>query len=463
MSVIKPSIPKGTRDFSPEILSKRNYLKEKLIRTFKTFGFQSIETPSFERSETLLGKYGDEGDRLIFKILNSGEKIKKADIKALEDENLQRFSNSISQKALRYDLTIPFARYVAQNQNNIQFPFKRYQIQNVWRADRPQHGRFQEFLQCDADVVGERSLWQEVEGILLYDRLFSILKLKGISIKINHRKILAGIAQLIGVKSQLSDFTVALDKLGKIGDRAVINELLQKGFEQKVIDKLKPFLSSKGDFKSKLSKIEVSLSGIEVSNEGIEELKFIHHQLAEKSLNAVTLDLDFTLARGLNYYTGLILEVMPPSNIEIGSLGGGGRYDDLTDLFGLKNTSGFGISFGFDRIFIVLEELNLFPDKLKNQSHFLFLNFGEDSAKLCFDKLMEIRNREIPCEFYPNPTKIKKQMNYANERSIPFVILIGPEEIKKDVFVVKDMNSGNQSEHSISSLVPTLEELFQSL
>ncbi len=463
MSVIKPSIPKGTRDFSPEILSKRNYLKEKLIRTFKTFGFQPIETPSFERSETLLGKYGDEGDRLIFKILNSGEKIKKADIKALEDENLKRFSNSISQKALRYDLTIPFARYVAQNQNNIQFPFKRYQIQNVWRADRPQHGRFQEFLQCDADVVGERSLWQEVEGILLYDRLFSILNLKGISIKINHRKILAGIAQLIGVKSQLSDFTVALDKLGKIGDRAVINELLQKGFEQKVIDKLKPFLSSKGDFKSKLSKIEVSLSGIEVSNEGIEELKFIHHQLAEKSLKAVTLDLDFTLARGLNYYTGLILEVMPPSSIEIGSLGGGGRYDDLTDLFGLKNTSGFGISFGFDRIFIVLEELNLFPDKLKNQSHFLFLNFGEDSAKLCFDKLMEIRNREIPCEFYPNPTKIKKQMNYANERSIPFVILIGPEEIKKDVFVVKDMNSGNQSEHSISSLVFTLEELFQSL
>jgi len=463
MSVIKPRIPKGTRDFSSEILSKRNYLKEKLIRTFKIFGFQSIETPSFERSETLLGKYGDEGDRLIFRILNSGEKIKKADIKALEDESLQRFANSISQKALRYDLTIPFARYVAQNQNNIQFPFKRYQIQNVWRADRPQHGRFQEFLQCDADVVGERSLWQEVEGILLYDRLFSTLNLKGISIKINHRKILAGIAQLIGVKSQLSDFTVALDKLGKIGHSAVIKELLEKGFEQKVIDRLKPFLSSKGDFKSKLSKIEVSLSGIEVSNQGIEELKFIHHQLAEKSLQAVTLDLDFTLARGLNYYTGLILEVMPPRNIEIGSLGGGGRYDDLTDLFGLKNTSGFGISFGFDRIFIVLEELNLFPDKFKNQSHFLFLNFGEDSAKLCFDKLMEIRNREIPCEFYPNPTKIKKQMNYANERSIPFVILIGPEEIKKDVFVVKDMNSGNQSEHSISSLVLTLEELCQSL
>ena len=463
MSVIKPRIPKGTRDFSSEILSKRNYLKEKLIRTFKIFGFQSIETPSFERSETLLGKYGDEGDRLIFRILNSGEKIKKADIKALEDESLQRFANSISQKALRYDLTIPFARYVAQNQNNIQFPFKRYQIQNVWRADRPQHGRFQEFLQCDADVVGERSLWQEVEGILLYDRLFSTLNLKGICIKINHRKILAGIAQLIGVKSQLSDFTVALDKLGKIGHSAVIKELLEKGFEQKVIDRLKPFLSSKGDFKSKLSKIEVSLSGIEVSNQGIEELKFIHHQLAEKSLQAVTLDLDFTLARGLNYYTGLILEVMPPRNIEIGSLGGGGRYDDLTDLFGLKNTSGFGISFGFDRIFIVLEELNLFPDKFKNQSHFLFLNFGEDSAKLCFDKLMEIRNREIPCEFYPNPTKIKKQMNYANERSIPFVILIGPEEIKKDVFVVKDMNSGNQSEHSISSLVLTLEELCQSL
>ena len=463
MSVIKPSIPKGTRDFSPEILSKRNYLKEKLIRTFKTFGFQPIETPSFERSETLLGKYGDEGDRLIFKILNSGEKIKKANIKALEDENLQRFSNSISQKALRYDLTIPFARYVAQNQNNIQFPFKRYQIQNVWRADRPQHGRFQEFLQCDADVVGERSLWQEVEGILLYDRLFSILNLKGISIKINHRKILAGIAQLIGVESQLSDFTVALDKLGKIGDRAVINELLQKGFEQKVIDKLKPFLSSKGDFKSKLSKIEVSLSGIEVSNEGIEELKFINHQLAEKSLDVVTLDFDSSLARGLNYYTGLILEVIPPKDIRMGSIGGGGRYDNLTNQFGLKNTSGFGISFGFDRIFLVMEQLNLFPETLQNQSNFLFLNFGDKNAEFSFKKLSKIRDRQISCEFYPKEVKLKKQMNYADQRSIPFVIMIGPEEIKNDIFVVKDMRTGNQSKHSISSIVSILEKLSQSV
>ena len=463
MSIIKPNIPKGTRDFSPEILAKRNYLKDKLISAFDTFGFQPIETPSFERSEMLLGKYGDEGDRLIFKILNSGEKINQADIKAFQSGNLLKFSNSLSQKALRYDLTVPFARYVAQNQNEIKFPFRRYQIQNVWRADRPQYGRFQEFLQCDADVVGEPSLWQEVEGILLYDCVFSKLNLKGINIKINHRKILAGIAELIGAKSQLIDFTVALDKLSKIGEKGVVKELLEKGFEQKAIDLLKPFLSLNGDFKSQISQIEAALSGIDISIQGIEELKFVYYQLAEKSIDVVTLDFDFTLARGLNYYTGLILEVMPPKDIKMGSIGAGGRYDNLTNLFGLKNTSGFGISFGFDRIYMVLEELNLFPETLQNQSHFLFLNFGDKAAESSFKKLSQIRDLGIPCEFYPKEVKLKKQMNYADQRNIPFVIMIGPEEIKNDIFMIKDMRTGDQSKHSISSITTILEKLSQSV
>ena len=456
MSVIKPNIPKGTRDFSAEILAKRNYLKDKLITTFETFGFQPLETPSFERSETLQGKYGEEGDRLIFKILNSGEKIKQADIKALENGNIQKFSKSISQKALRYDLTVPLARHVTQNQNKIKFPFRRYQIQNVWRADRPQNGRFREFLQCDADVVGEPSLWHEVEGILLYDRVFSKLNLKGIKIKINHRKILTGIAELIGVKSQLIDFTVVLDKFSKIGENGVIKELLEKGFKQKVIDRLKPFLSLNGDFKSQLSQVESALSGIDVSTQGIEELKFIYDQLAEKSLNVVSLDFDSCLARGLNYYTGLILEVIPPKDIKMGSIGGGGRYDNLTNLFGLKNTSGFGISFGFDRIFLVLEELNLFPKTVKNRSHFLFLNFDDKSAEFSFKMVTKIREQEIPCELYPKDVKLKKQMNYADQRNIPFVIMIGPEEIKNDIFIIKDMKSGDQSKHSISSIITIL-------
>ena len=463
MSVIKPNIPKGTRDFSANILAKRNYLKDNLITIFETFGFQPLETPSFERSETLHGKYGEEGDRLIFKILNSGEKIKQGDIKALESGNIQKFSKSISQKALRYDLTVPLARYVSQNQNEIKFPFRRYQIQNVWCADRPQNGRFREFLQCDADVVGEPSLWQEVEGILLYDRVFSNLNLKGIKIKINHRKILAGIAELIGAKSQLIDFTVALDKLTKIGEKGVIKELLEKGFDQKAIDRLKPFLSLNGDFKSQISQVESILSGINISNQGIEELKFVHKQLAEKSLDVVSLDFDSSLARGLNYYTGLILEVTPPKDIRMGSIGGGGRYDNLTNQFGLKNTSGFGISFGFDRIFLVMEQLNLFPETLQNQSNFLFLNFGDKNAEFSFKKLSKIRDRQISCEFYPKEVKLKKQMNYADQRSIPFVIMIGPEEIKNDIFVVKDMRTGNQSKHSISSIVSTLEKLSQSV
>lgn len=462
MSSIKPSIPKGTRDFSPSVLAKRNYLKNQLIDAFETFGFQPIETPSFERSETLLGKYGDEGDRLIFKILNSGDKLKNADLKALNEGELGKFSNSLSQKALRYDLTVPFARYVAQYQNDIQFPFRRYQVQTVWRADRPQHGRFQEFLQCDADVVGERSLWQEVEGVLLYDRVFSKLNLKGVKIQLNHRKILAGIAQCIGAESQLTDFTVALDKLSKIGEEGVIEELKSKNFTSQSIERLKPFLSLEGDFPSQLSSVSHVLEGIDVAQEGIEELKFIYDQLSRQNLNALSIKFDVTLARGLNYYTGLILEVLPPLGIKMGSIGGGGRYDNLTDLFGLKNTSGFGISFGFDRIYLVLEELDLFPTSIDNKTQILFLNFGDQSASFCFDQLTKLRDIKYACEFYPKAVKLKKQLNYAHQRSIPYVVILGSEEMQKEVFVLKDMDNGDQKEYPIGALQKLIEDLYQS-
>ena len=459
MSTVKPSIPKGTRDFSPADISKRNYLKAQLTAVFENFGFQPIETPSFERSETLLGKYGEEGDRLIFKILNSGDKVKNADLQALQKEELAKFSNSLSQKALRYDLTVPFARYVAQYQNDIVFPFRRYQIQTVWRADRPQHGRFQEFLQCDADVVGERSLWQEVEGVLLYDRVFSKLDLKDVQVHLNHRKILAGVAQCIGAESQLINFTVALDKLSKIGKDGVIKELQSKGFTSIAIERLKPFLSLEGDFETQVTTVAKALEGIQIAEEGIEELKFIYDQLNRQSLNAVSLRFDVTLARGLNYYTGLILEVMPPEGIKMGSIGGGGRYDKLTDLFGLKNTSGFGISFGFDRIFLVLEELNLFPNTLNNKTQVLFLNFGGDSASFCFDQLTNLRDQDFPCELYPNPVKLKKQLNYADQRSIPYVVMLGSEELQKEIFVVKNMMNGSQSEHPIIEMLQVVRQL----
>ena len=459
MSSVKPSIPKGTRDFSPTVLAKRNYLKDQLIDAFERYGFQPIETPSFERSETLLGKYGDEGDRLIFKILNSGDKVKNADLEALQKGELSKFSNSLSQKALRYDLTVPFARYVAQYQNDIVFPFRRYQIQTVWRADRPQHGRFQEFLQCDADVVGERSLWQEVEGVLLSDRVFSKLKLKGVQVHLNHRKILAGIAQCIGAESQLINFTVALDKLSKIGKEGVIKELQSKGFSPESIERLQAFLSLEGDFETQISAVARALEGIEIAQEGIEELKFIYDQLKRQSLKTVSLKFDVTLARGLNYYTGLILEVTPPDGVKMGSIGGGGRYDKLTDLFGLKNTSGFGISFGFDRIYLVLEELNLFPATLDHKTQLMFLNFGDDSASFCFDQLIKLRDQELSCELYPKPAKLKKQLNYANQRSIPYVVIMGSEEMQKEVFVLKNMVTGSETEYPLAQMQKIIEEL----
>ena len=453
---MKPSIPKGTRDFSPKEVAQRNYLKDVLSTSFEAYGFEPIETPSFEKTSTLLGKYGEEGDRLIFKILNSGDKLKKANLEALADDKLAAFSNSLSEKALRYDLTVPFARYVVQHQNDISFPFKRYQIQPVWRADRPQHGRFQEFFQCDADTVGSKSLWQEVELCGLYDDVFDKLKLSGACLKINNRKILAGIAEVLGASDQIIDFTVALDKLDKIGQEGVIKELLNKGFSNESIDKVLPLMGLSGDYSSKLNTLSVFLKDSEIGSKGIEELRFVVDHVTQIGLKSMTLDIDVTLARGLNYYTGCIFEVAAPEGVKMGSIGGGGRYDDLTAGFGLKDTSGVGISFGFDRIYLVLEELDLFPASAQNGTQVLFANFGEEYALLCNQMVKTLRDHQIRSEFYPDAAKMKKQFSYANAKTIPLLIVIGPDELASNSFVLKDMDSGSQTNHALDQFLETI-------
>ena len=453
---MKPSIPKGTRDFSPKEVAQRNYLKDVLSTSFETYGFEPIETPSFEKTSTLLGKYGEEGDRLIFKILNSGDKLKKANLEALADDKLAAFSNSLSEKALRYDLTVPFARYVVQHQNDISFPFKRYQIQPVWRADRPQHGRFQEFFQCDADTVGSKSLWQEVELCGLYDDVFDKLKLSGACLKINNRKILAGIAEVLGASDQIIDFTVALDKLDKIGQEGVIKELLNKGFSNESIDKVLPLMGLSGDYSSKLNTLSVFLKDSEIGSKGIEELRFVVDHVTKVGLKSMKVDIDVTLARGLNYYTGCIFEVAAPEAVKMGSIGGGGRYDDLTAGFGLKDTSGVGISFGFDRIYLVLEELDLFPASAQNGTQVLFANFGEEYALLCNQMVKTLRDHQIRSEFYPDAVKMKKQFSYANAKTIPLLIVIGPDELASNSFVLKDMDSGSQTNHALDQFLETI-------
>jgi len=453
---IKPATPKGTRDFSSDEIAKRNYLKTVLQQAFEKFGFQPIETPSFERLETLTGVYGEEGDRLVFKILNSGEKVKKADFDALQNEEYQKFSRSLSEKALRYDLTVPFARYVAQHQNDLAFPFRRYQIQPVWRADRPQHGRFQEFYQCDADIVGDRSLWQEIEMISLYDYAFNELHIEGIVLKINHRKILTGIAGVLGAEEQLTAFTIALDKLDKIGSQGVLEELKTKGFSNSSLSHLESLLTLKGSATEQLAALKSILKSEPEGLKGIEELEFVLAQLEGIQLKSVSLAFDLTLARGLHYYTGLIVEVKPPESVVMGSIGGGGRYDDLTGSFGLKNMSGIGISFGFERIYIVLEELGLFPKTLHHTSSVLFANFGDFAAKKAFQLLSELRRNGISGEMYPTAAKLKKQLSYADSKQIAKVILIGSEELEQNQFVVKDMVSGEQTTHPIASLIQLL-------
>uniref|UniRef100_UPI004047EFE9 histidine--tRNA ligase n=1 Tax=Mariniflexile sp. TaxID=1979402 RepID=UPI004047EFE9 len=449
----KPSIPKGTRDFNPQEVAKRNYIFNTIRGAFETFGFQPIETPSFENSETLMGKYGDEGDRLIFKILNSGDYLLKADANAYEQKDSNKLTSSISEKALRYDLTVPFARYVVQHQNEIEFPFKRYQIQPVWRADRPQKGRFREFYQCDADVVGSTSLWQEVEFIQLYDTVFSALKLEGVTIKINNRKILSGIAEVIGASDKLIDFTVALDKLDKIGEAKVKEEMLSKGISEAGISKLQPLFTLSGSFESQIESLKSILSSSEEGKKGIAELAFINEAISELGLSTATLQLDVTLARGLNYYTGAIFEVAAPKTVQMGSIGGGGRYDDLTGIFGLNNVSGVGISFGLDRIYLVLEELGLFPETVNKNVDVLFINFGDKEALFCLKAIKQLRSEGVNTELYPEADKMKKQMNHANKRNIPFVVLVGEEEIKSNSYTLKNMVSGEQFKVTLDGLI----------
>ncbi len=448
----KPKIPQGTRDFSPVEVAKRSYIMNTIKEQFQLFGFHPIETPSFENSDTLLGKYGEEGDRLIFKILNSGDKVKKADLSALAEGNLAKFSNSLSEKALKYDLTVPFARYVVQHQNELEFPFKRYQIQPVWRADRPQKGRFREFYQCDADVVGSNSLWQEVEFVQLYDAVFTQLKLEGVTIKMNNRKILSGIAEVIGASDKLIDFTVALDKLDKIGEDGVKKEMLNKGISEEAIAKVQPLFNFDGDASTKIEQLKTLLASSEEGLKGVEELQFILNAVSEMPLQTATLDLDVTLARGLNYYTGAIFEVAAPEGVKMGSIGGGGRYDDLTGVFGLKNMSGIGISFGLDRIYLVIEELELFPETVAPNTKVLFINFGDEEAMYCMKAVRALRTNGITAELYPSSAKMKKQMGHANKRNIPFVILAGTSEIEKNSFTVKNMTEGTQEEMSYKEL-----------
>ena len=452
----KPGIPKGTRDFNPQQVAKRNYIFNTIRRHFETFGFQPIETPSFENSETLMGKYGEEGDRLIFKILNSGDYLSKVDEALYTEKNAAKLTSKISEKALRYDLTVPFARYVVQHQNEIEFPFKRYQMQPVWRADRPQKGRFREFYQCDADVVGSDSLWQDIEFVQLYDSVFSALKLEGVTIKINNRKILSGIAEVIGASDQLIDFTVALDKLDKIGEAKVKEEMLNKGIPESGIQKLQPLFTLSGNFEAQIDRLKPILSTSAEGKRGIEEIGFINTAISALGLKTAKLRLDVTLARGLNYYTGAIFEVSAPEGINMGSIGGGGRYDDLTGIFGLKKVSGVGISFGLDRIYMVLDELGLFPETITKTTEVLFINFGDKEALFSLQAIKALRENHIKAELYPDAAKMKKQMTYANKRNIPFVVMVGEEELKNNEYTLKNMISGEQNKRSLEALIATV-------
>jgi len=439
----KPAIPKGTRDFLPSDVYKRTYIFDTIKQVFKVYGFAPIETPSFELSGTLLGKYGEEGDRLIFRILNSGEKMKKADIEALQNDNLPRFANSLAEKALRYDLTVPFARFVVQHQNELSFPFKRYQIQPVWRADRPQHGRYQEFYQCDADVVGSDSLLYEIELVQIFDAVLTKLNLPGFTIKINNRKLLTGIAEVSGEVDRIVDITVAIDKLDKIGEEGVLEELKSKGISESAIERIKPLFQLNGTNQEKLNLMRTFLNTSEIGLKGIEELEFVLNSIQKIGLERGELEFDVTLARGLNYYTGAIFEVKA-HDVKMGSICGGGRYDDLTGLFGLKGLSGVGISFGADRIYDVLNELDLFPKEVNSGLTVLFVNFGEKEVEKCLELAHDLRKKGIDCEIYPSASKLQKQMKYANDRGVKFTVLLGENELKNEIIVLKNMDSGEQ-------------------
>lgn len=448
-----PGIPKGTRDFSPEILAKRNYIFDTIKNVFNKYAYKQMETPSMENISTLTGKYGEEGDKLLFKILNSGNFLKKVSDKELCERNIAKMTNLVAEKGLRYDLTVPFARYVVQHQNEITFPFKRFQIQPVWRADRPQKGRYREFYQCDADIIGSNSLINELEIVQMIDEIFTKLNLK-VTIKINNRKLLAGIAERIGFPDKLIELTVAIDKLDKIGHEKVYEELRKSGFSEDAIHLLEPIFNFGGSFDDQMQCIEKFLGETESGVSGIDEIQklFAYIDLFKFNNN---IRLDLTLARGLNYYTGAIFEVVS-DEVQIGSICGGGRYDDLTGVFGLKDVSGVGISFGADRIYDVLENLKRFPEEVKTNVKLMFVNFGAKEEKYCLPVLKKLREAEISSEIYPDAVKMKKQMKYADNNNIPYVALAGENEIKENKFNLKNMLSGDQQLLTADEIVKKL-------
>ena len=453
----KLNTPKGTRDFSSLELKKREYLLNVLRNCFKTFNFQEIQTPSFENLTTLNGKYGEEEDNLMFKILSSGEKIKNADIESLKDNKLSRFSNSISDKALRYDLTVPLSRFVSQNLNNLSFPFKRFQTQLVWRAERPQRGRYREFLQCDADIIGESHFLNEVECIKVYDKVFKRLEMPKVTLRINNRQILESVSELMGL-SNLTQIASILDKTDKIGIEGVLDEMKKRSFSDKSIGELKFLLNINGSNEDKLEIVKDLFTSNKISIDGIDLVEQIISTLEKLNLNNLNLSFDLSLARGLSYYTGTIIEVSSPDEFNIGSIGGGGRYDDLIQKNNPK-LSGFGISFGFDRIFLILEELNLFPSEIDSSKSFLFLNFGTQKTDDLLTFVDQLRDKNIICELYPSNKKIKKQMEYANQRNIDYTILIGDDELKSNIFKLKDMSKGEESSHDLDDIISVLEKL----
>jgi len=448
----KPSLPKGTRDFGPLETARRNYIFATIRRVFELFGYRAIETPAMENLTTLTGKYGEEGDRLIFKILNSGDFLKEAREKQLDPENPAAWVNAVSEKALRYDLTVPFARFVAMNRNDLAFPFKRYQMQPVWRADRPQKGRYREFWQCDADVVGSRSLLNEAELICIYDQVFAEFKLP-VTIQINNRKVLAGIAEVTGKPNQLIDLTVAIDKLDKIGEEKVLEELQSKGFSASELDILKPVFHLPEDNRERLQFLDSFLSNSEIGQAGISELRGLlqYFNSGAMKLSGASLVIDITLARGLNYYTGTILEVKA-KDIEFGSIGGGGRYDDLTGIFGLPDVPGVGISFGADRIYDVLLIQNLFPANVETGTVILIANFGPVDELEALPLLSSLRSSGIPAEIYPEPDKIRKQFEYADKKGIPYLLMYGETERNSGKAIVKHLASGVQNEIELNSI-----------
>ncbi|WP_372639482.1 histidine--tRNA ligase [Ancylomarina sp.] len=449
----KPSIPKGTRDFSPVEMVKRNYIFDTIKEVFQLYGFMPIETPSMENLSTLMGKYGEEGDKLLFKVLNSGDFISKVSPEVLEARNSNKLTTKISEKGLRYDLTVPFARYVVQHRNEITFPFKRYQIQPVWRADRPQKGRYREFYQCDVDVVGSNSLLNEVELIQIVDEVYKRLKLN-VLVKLNNRKVLAGIAEIIGEADRIIDITVAIDKLDKIGLDNVNKEMFEKGIPQAAIDTLQPIILLSGTNIDKLAKLKEVLSASEVGMKGVAELETVFSYLADLDVTT-EVELDLTLARGLNYYTGAIFEVKS-KDMEFGSITGGGRYDDLTGIFGLKDVSGVGISFGADRIYDVLEQMDRFPAETVNTTKVMFVNFGEKEEKYCLPILVKLRANGVKAEIFPDSAKMKKQMTYANDKHIPFVIMVGETEMEEGLLSLKDMETGDQIKLTPEALIEKL-------